>query len=90
MLDDTIIIVNTCKIEEINTLHKVSIEFNVTSAEYHDITTLLYKGIFNVRLPYYHLSFRGKIHHYSTSITNLYEKDQIGTFRLSLIEISNT
>ena len=67
---------------------KVSVDFKVTSEEYHDITTLLYKGNFHVNVPEEDLDFQGTIHQYSTSFTNLYEKGQVGDFSLSLIEVN--
>jgi hypothetical protein len=70
-----------------NGLHKMSVEFKVTSEEYHDITTLLYKGTFDVKVPERNLSFRAKIYQYSTSFTNLYIKGQIGDFKLVLLEV---
>ncbi|MCH1625716.1 DUF3219 family protein [Ferdinandcohnia quinoae] len=73
--------------ERVNGLNKISVEFHVTSEEYHDITTLLYEGKFDIKIPNKSLAFKGKIQEYSTSITNLYEKGQVGLFKLSLIEI---
>lgn len=65
---------------------KVSFTFQVTSEAYHDVTTLLYKNDFQVEVPEKNLKFRAVIHKYSTSITNLYEKDKVGEFSLELIE----
>jgi hypothetical protein len=74
--------------EEIeNGLIKITVQFNVSSEEYHDITTLLYNGTFNVKIPERELSFRASIHQYSTSFTNLYIKGQVGEFTLSLLEV---
>jgi hypothetical protein len=67
---------------------KISVDFKVTSEEYHDITTLLYKGTFHVNVPEEDLDFQGTIHQYSTSFTNLYEKGKVGDFSLSLIEVN--
>ncbi|MCM3109392.1 DUF3219 family protein [Lederbergia lenta] len=89
ILNDTTIKVSKCIEEKVNNLYKVSVEFDVTSEQYHDITTLLYEGIFDVKIPDNDVAFKGKIYHYSTSITNLYEKDQIAIFTLSLIEVNN-
>ncbi|WP_077324658.1 DUF3219 family protein [Virgibacillus siamensis] len=63
------------------------VEFKVTSEGYHDITTLLYKGMFDIEVPEKGLAFRGNIREYSTSITNLYESGQVGEFRLCLREV---
>ena len=65
----------------------ISVTFNVTSEEYHEITTLLYKGTFDVKVPEKQLEFRGTIQEYSTSITNLYEKGQVGEYKLTLKEV---
>jgi hypothetical protein len=87
MLNNRVIKVDRFEEELVNGLHKISIEFKVTSEEYHDIATLLYEGTFDVEIPEMNLSFRGTIQQYSTSITNLYEKGQVGVYRLSLIEV---
>ncbi|MGG0671124.1 DUF3219 family protein [Sporosarcina koreensis] len=65
----------------------ISVTFNVTSEEYHDITTLLYKGAFDVKVPEKQIEFRGTIQQYSTSITNLYKKGQVGEYKLTLKEV---
>ena len=72
-----------------NSLHRISLHFNVTSEDYHDVTTLLYKETFDVKVPEKDFMFKGTIQEYSTSITNLYEKDQVGEFTLSLVEVKN-
>ncbi|WP_117168627.1 DUF3219 family protein [Paraliobacillus sediminis] len=66
---------------------KISVHFKVSHEEYHEITTLLYKGNFDVSVPEKKITFKGTIHNYSTSITNLYEKGNIGDFYLTLIEV---
>lgn len=87
VLNETSINVYKYEEEKQDDLHKISIEFHVTSEEYHDITTLLYKGTFDVKVPERDLSFRASIQQYSTSFTNLYIKGQIGEFKLSLLEV---
>jgi hypothetical protein len=67
-------------------LRKISFNFKVTSEEYHDITTLLYKMNFQVKIPVINIEFPATIHSYSTSITNLYKENQVGDFKLELIE----
>ena len=67
-------------------LRKIAFNFKVTSEEYHDITTLLYKMDFQVKIPEKSLEFPATIHNYSTSITNLYKENQVGDFKLELIE----
>ncbi|MFB3167076.1 DUF3219 family protein [Neobacillus sp. 179-C4.2 HS] len=87
VLNETTIKVNKYDEEKEGDLHKISVEFNVTSEDYHDITTLLYKGTFDVKVPDRDLSFRASIQQYSTSFTNLYIKGQVGEFKLQLLEV---
>ncbi|PGT84399.1 MULTISPECIES: DUF3219 family protein [Bacillaceae] len=68
-------------------LLSVSIEFFVTSEEYHEITTILYENNFLVKVPEKEHSFQAIITNYSTSLTNLYEKGQVATFSLRLLEV---
>lgn len=65
---------------------KISFQFQVKSEEYHEITTLLYKNDFKVEVPEENLNFDAVISNYSTSITNLYEENNVGEFRLELME----
>jgi len=74
--------------ELVNGLHKIDIEFEVKSEDYHDIAVLLYEGTFHISVPEKDLTFNGTIQKYSTSITNLYEKGQVGTYCVSLIEVA--
>lgn len=69
-------------------LRKITFDFEVTSEEYHDITTLLYKNDFMVTLPGKNIHFPATISNYSTSVTNLYEENQVGSFHLELVEKS--
>jgi hypothetical protein len=87
ILNDTPIQVEDYIEETENGLHKISINFKVTSEEYHDVTTLLYEGSFDVKVPERGLAFRGNIQQYTTSVTNLYEKGQVGDFNLCLLEV---
>lgn len=87
VLDGESIAVASFKQEKINDLHQISVVFPVTSEEYHRITTLLYKEIFDVSVPEIELSFRGTIKQYFTSITDLYQKGNTGEFTLTLLEI---
>lgn len=87
ILNDRVINVERYEEEKIDGLYKISIDFKVTSEEYHDVATLLYLGTFDVKVPEKAVSFRATIQQYSTSITNLYQKGQVGDYRLSLIEI---
>ncbi|WP_160722832.1 DUF3219 family protein [Bacillus sp. USDA818B3_A] len=86
ILNDTLIKLDDYQEENINHLYKIDVTFKVTSEDYHDITTLLYQGTFDVKIPERQLAFKAAIHQYSTSITNLYEKEQVGVFKLSLLE----
>ncbi|MER2030453.1 MAG: DUF3219 family protein [Solibacillus sp.] len=89
ILDERAIQLNSYKEEKVNGLYKVSVIFDVTSKEYHDIATLLYNGTFDVKIPEIDIMFRGTIYNYSTSITNLYEKDQVGQYKLTLVEVKD-
>jgi hypothetical protein len=86
-LNNTAIMLDRYEEEKVNGLHKISIEFKVTSEDYHEVTSLLYKGTFNVKIPEKGLEFKGAIQQYSTSITNLYETGQVGDFKLTLLEV---
>jgi hypothetical protein len=87
VLNETTIKVNKYEEEKEGHLHNISVEFNVTSEDYHDITTLLYKGTFDLKVPERDLSFRASIQQYYTSFTNLYIKGQVGEFKLQLLEV---
>lgn len=89
MLNDRVIHVDKYTEENDSGLHKIFIEFKVTSEDYHDIAVLLYEGTFDVKVPELNLAFRGTIQQYSTSITNLYEEGQVGVYKLTLVEIKN-
>ncbi|WP_409305683.1 DUF3219 family protein [Peribacillus sp. SCS-155] len=65
---------------------RISFDFRVTSEEYHDITTLLYRMNFLVRVPDRKLEFNGTIHQYYTSVTDLYKENQVGDFHLVIDE----
>lgn len=86
-LNDTLINVDRFQEENINGLMKIIVDFKVTSEDYHDVTTLLYKESFEVNVPEREIHFTGKISEYYTSFTNLYEKGQVGDFHLALIEV---
>jgi hypothetical protein len=86
-LDGIQIPVTSYKQEKENGLSRISVIFQVSSERYHEITTLLYKGEFDIHVPETELLFKGKIQEYWTSITNLYEAGQVGEFHLSLLEI---
>ncbi|MDL0112573.1 DUF3219 family protein [Mammaliicoccus sciuri] len=73
--------------ETVDGLYKVTIEFNVTSEAYHDIAVLLYRGRFDVEVPDKDKKFKDEIYNYSTSLTNLYEDNQVAVYRLVLKEI---
>ncbi|MCK1993807.1 DUF3219 family protein [Peribacillus muralis] len=69
-------------------IRKISFNFEVTNKEYHDITTLLYQMIFDVKIPQLNEAFRAEIHNYATSVTNLYEENAVGDFSLVLLEVN--
>ncbi|RFU64202.1 DUF3219 family protein [Bacillus sp. V59.32b] len=88
MLDETVIKVTNYQEEvaEKTGARQISFEFKVKSSEYHDITTLLYKGTFDVKVPEKELAFEGTILNYYTSVTDLYKENQVGDFHLVLVE----
>jgi hypothetical protein len=67
---------------------KVGFNFKVTNREYHDITTLLYQMVFDVKIAQLNEEFRAEIFNYSTSVTNLYEENAVGDFSLVLLEVN--
>ncbi|WP_096273092.1 DUF3219 family protein [Paucisalibacillus globulus] len=78
---------NETKIEKNgHTLYQLEVEFKVTHDTYHDVTTELYKNDFLVKVPDKSLEFQAEINNYSTSITNLYEEDAVGDFKLVLVQ----
>jgi len=66
--------------------HMSKFFFHVTSASYHDITTLLYTNDFRIEVAETNLMMNAEIAAYSTSITNLYDENQVGKFYLELME----
>jgi len=86
IINDTPISLTKYKEKKINDLLEISVEFPVTSEEYHAITTLLYKNHFHVRVPEKDLVFHGVIKQYSTALINLYKENQISQFSLQIIE----
>lgn len=87
VLDGHPIMIDHFELEHASGLKRIAVEFSVRSEDYHDITTLLYKGEFDVQIPAKDETFRGKIVEYSTSVTNLYESGQVGNFKLALLEV---
>ncbi|WP_034743175.1 DUF3219 family protein [Halalkalibacter wakoensis] len=92
IIDDVSIPTTSFQLEQIHSkgnrsFLKISFDFKVRSEDYHRITTLLYKMIFHVVVPEKGLQFEGRIYNYSTSITNLYEENNVGMFHLELMEI---
>ncbi|PLS18512.1 DUF3219 domain-containing protein [Bacillus sp. M6-12] len=90
LLNSKIIKINELRAEKVikngKEVEKIIVDFQVNHSEYHDITTLLYENDFDVEVPSHKLKFKGTIHNYSTSVTNLYEADAVGIFHLELIE----
>ncbi|SMF70646.1 Protein of unknown function [Priestia filamentosa] len=89
ILNNTLIKVHSFEERKVNNSTEISVGFEVTSEAYHDIATLLCQGTFDVKVPERALSFIGTIKQYSTSITNLYEKGQVGDYSLTLLEVKN-
>jgi hypothetical protein len=75
------------KNQEGHLVRKIKFDLKVRSEEYHKITTLLYEMTFDVAIPEKAWNFKGTIINYSTSITNLYEANQVGLFYLELQEV---
>ncbi|MGG4263870.1 DUF3219 family protein [Peribacillus simplex] len=71
-------------------VRKVSFNFKVTNSEYHDITTLLYQMVFDLKIPQSNEEFRAEIFNYATSVTNLYEENAVGDFSLVLLEVNDS
>lgn len=67
-------------------LKKIIFDFKVTSEDYHDIAVLLYEMEFQIRIPEKQWDFRAAISNYSTSITNLYNDNEVADYHLELIE----
>lgn len=88
-LNNRLIKVDSFRDEKINGKRTITVEFKVSSKEYHEITTLLYKGTFQLDIPEQNNSFKVSIVEYSTSITNLYKEGQIGEFTISLQEVES-
>ena len=88
-LNDTVIQLEKYEEQTVNGLHNIIIDFKVTSEDYHQIAVLLYEGTFNVSIPDRNKNFVGAIQQYSTSITNLYEKGQVGDYHVALLEVKN-
>ncbi|WP_285767138.1 DUF3219 family protein [Peribacillus sp. SI8-4] len=86
-LQVTDFLAETVKESEGAEFRKVSFNFKVTNEEYHDITTLLYQMIFDLKIPQLNEEFRAEIHNYATSVTNLYEENAVGDFSLVLLEV---
>ncbi|MFE4708097.1 DUF3219 family protein [Peribacillus simplex] len=78
----------TVKDSEGKEIRKVSFNFKVTHSEYHDITTLLYQMVFDLKIPQSNEEFRAEIFNYATSVTNLYEENAVGEFSLVLLEVN--
>jgi hypothetical protein len=91
-IDDTEIAASNYKEESVadkasgKPIRKIAFDFKVTSADYHDIAVLLYKMDFRIRVPEKGLDFFATITNYSTSITNLYEENQVADYKLELTE----
>lgn len=67
-------------------LRKIIFDFQVTSKDYHDIAVLLYEMEFQIRVPEKQWDFRAAISNYSTSITNLYNDNEVADYHLELVE----
>ncbi|MFC5731732.1 DUF3219 family protein [Cytobacillus gottheilii] len=86
LLNGTSIKVKSLNHNLAGSLHKITVVFNVNSEEYHDIAVLLYEKSFQVSVPSLQLAFTGEIVHYFTSLTNLYEKGNVGEYTVTFSE----
>lgn len=86
-LNDRLLQLEHYQEETVDGLHKIYIDFKVTSEEYHEVAVLLYEGSFDIKVPERELAFRGTIHHYSTSVTDLYKEGQVADYKLILVEV---
>lgn len=86
LINDYNIHVEKYQIDERASKTFLSVDFKVTHEQYHDITTLLYKNDFKIKLPSENLEFDAVIQTFWTSFTNLYEEGTVGDFHLELIE----
>ncbi|SDN76459.1 DUF3219 family protein [Alkalicoccus daliensis] len=84
VLDDRRIYIKEFVSDAMEGKKQISVRFDVSHEDYHEITTLLYKGEFVVRVPEKELEFPAVITSYATSITNLYEQGNTGEFHLTL------
>ncbi|WP_077617991.1 DUF3219 family protein [Bacillus sinesaloumensis] len=89
ILDNYSLKVTEYQEKQVDDLLVITVRFKVTSEEYHDVTTQLYKGKFSLVVPERNIECKVMIKEYSTSITNLYKKDQVGDFTLTLREIKD-
>ncbi|PJN88980.1 DUF3219 family protein [Bacillus sp. mrc49] len=89
-LNVTDFLADTVEGSEGGEIRKVSFNFKVTNEEYHDITTLLYQMIFDIKIPQLNEEFRAEIFNYATSVTNLYEENAVGDFSLVLLEVNES
>ncbi|WP_158638645.1 DUF3219 family protein [Metabacillus litoralis] len=86
IINDTILPIKDYKQDGKAGKLQISVKFNVSSDQYHDMTTMLYKDKFSIKVPQKNLLFEAKITQYATSITNLYKKEQVGVFKVTFTE----
>lgn len=67
---------------------KINIIFDLKSEDYHDITSLLYKGRFHIEVPEKNKVFTGDIINYFTDRTNLYEDNQTAEYNITFKEVN--
>lgn len=65
----------------------ISVVFDVTSGEYHDVSVLLYEDQFDLEVPGKDMKFKCVISQFSTSMDNLYEEGNVGEYRVTFTEI---
>ncbi len=92
ILDDYVLNVldlKECVIEkDYQKLKTIQFDFKVRGGnEYHDVTVLLYKTTFDVKVPELDLAFKGTIINYSTSRTDFSDESNVADFHLEIVEV---
>lgn len=90
ILDDYVLRVSNfeeCFLKE-KDLKTILFDFKVKGGnEYHDVTVLLYKTTFDVKVPDRDLDFKGTIFNYSTSRSDFEDENTEADFHLEIHEV---
>jgi len=92
ILDDYVLKVlnfEECSVKENDKEMKtIRFDFKVRGGnEYHDVTVLLYKTTFDVKVPTRDLDFKGTIINYSTSRSDFEDENTEADFHLEILEV---